>query len=262
MQNIGIIGGGNMGAAIVGGLFKKYRVTICEKDPARARLLKRKFKVTVADLEPVARECPVIILAVKPQDFEDVLARIKNFVTPQKLIVSIAAGITTPFIEERLGPKTRVIRTMPNMPAMIGEGMTAVARGAHATAGDVRAARWIFSCIGDVVVVGEDLMDAVTAVSGSGPAYVFLFAECFLKAAGDLGLDAKLVEQLVKSTLLGSVHLLTRQKEDAAALRARVTSKGGTTQAAMDVFVNHKILETFQQALKAAETRARELARR
>lgn len=261
MKTVGIIGGGNMGSAIISRIRKNFKVVVCEQDEKRGAGLKKKFKVTLKDLAGLVKTSAIILVAVKPQDIDSVLAQMKAAGAAKKLVISIAAGIGISFMEERLGAGARVIRTMPNMPAMIGEGMTAIAQGKNAKKSDLTVAEHIFEAVGRTVIVNEGLIDAITAVSGSGPAYVFLFVECLMKAAQSLGLDPEISEVLVKQTLRGSVHLLEKQAEDAAALRAKVTSKGGTTQAAMDVFFAQNIETIFQQALTAARDRSRELAK-
>ena len=260
MKTIGFIGGGNMGAAIISRACKQFKILVCEKDKKRAAFLKRKFKVVNKDLASMVNASDVIVLAVKPQDFDGVLDQIKGAISSRQVVISIAAGITSAFIEKKLGGKVRVIRTMPNMPAQVGEGITAVAKGKYAKNTDVALARKIFNCVGATVIVQEKMIDAVTAVSGSGPAYVFYFVECLLNAAQSLGFSKDVSKDLVMATLLGSAHLLDQQKEDAASLRAKVTSKGGTTQAAMDVLMKNKVDKIFSQALKAAQKRAKQLA--
>jgi len=250
-----------MGEAIIAGTHKKYKVSVCEANATRASYLKKKYRVTVNDLTAVAKKSDVIILAVKPQDFVEVLNRLTGISLKGKIIVSIAAGITAAFIEEHLGKKVKVVRTMPNMPALIGEAITAVCQGKFASAQDVKTVCAILSGIGETVVVKENQMDAITATSGSGPAYVFLFVECFVNAAKSLGLSPAQAKDLVYKTLTGSVHLLEKAGDDAATLRAKVTSKGGTTQAAMDVFWSNQIEKIFVKALTAARNRARELAK-
>ncbi len=262
MYKIGILGGGNMGTAIISRIFKDYSVLVCEKDRSRTTILKKKYKASIVDTKTLIQKSDIVILEVKPQDMEAVLAEIKTSLTKKNIVfVSIAAGLTTKFFEKHLGNSVRVIRTMPNMPAQIGEGVTALCKGQCATDKDLRTAEKIFAKIGEVVIVDESLMDSVTAVSGSGPAYVFLFAECFLKAAEDIGLNKATAQKLVAATLKGSVNLLAQSDDDAATLRAKVTSKGGTTQAAMDVFMKNNIEKTFIQAIAAAKKRAGELAR-
>ena len=261
-HKVGVIGGGNMGAAIISSIVRKFNVSVCEKDKKRSAALKRKFKVRALALKELVVKNDIIILAVKPQGIEEVLNQISGVLTKDKLVVSIAAGVTASFIEKILGSKMRVIRTMPNMPAQIGEGITAVSKGRYATKADVDLVCDIFDNVGWTVVVKEGRIDAITAVSGSGPAYVFLFVEYLTKAAMSLGLNKKLSKDLVEETLLGSIHLLLSQKEDAASLRAKVTSKGGTTQAAADVFMKNKTEKIFVDALKAAKKRARQLSKK
>lgn len=260
-MRVGIIGGGSMGAAIISSIHKEIKVVVCEQDGRRAAVLKRKFRVSSQDLKSLLTISDVIIVAVKPQDFDELLSEIKEIGVGSKLFISIAAGITTSFIENKLGKKVRVIRTMPNMPAQIGEGFTAICCGKYAKQPDLVIACNIFNKVGKTEIVNEELFDAVTAVSGSGPAYVFFFVECFLKAAQSLGLNRSLSHKLVMNTLLGSVHLLDEKRKDAPELRASVTSKGGTTQAAMDVLTKNKMDKIFVKALKAAKNRAKKLSK-
>jgi len=250
-----------MGTAIFTRVRRKFSVKVCEAKAERRDFLKRTYKMKCEDLAMAVKASSVIILAVKPQDFDTVLSEIRPFINSKKLVISIAAGITSQYIENRLVSHVRVIRTMPNMPAQIGEGITAVCQGRFASRTDVQLACQIFNNVGKTVVVKEDLIDAITAVSGSGPAYVFLFAECLMKAAQSLGLNEDVSKKLVYETLIGSVHLLTKFQDDAATLRAKVTSKGGTTQAAMDVFTARQLTEIFKEALLAAKKRAGELSK-
>lgn len=261
MKKIAIIGGGNMGTAILSRIRRKYPVQVCEASAERRDYLKKTFKVKAADLSAAVKACDIIILAVKPQDFDSILGQIKSIVNAKKLIISIAAGISTYYIENQLGQKVRVVRTMPNMPAQIGEGITAVSQGRYATDFDVKQVCHIFNSIGQTLVVAENLIDAITAVSGSGPAYVFLFAECLMKAAQSLGLNEEQSRELVYKTLTGSVHLLVSSKDDAVTLRGKVTSRGGTTQAATEVFMASNLENIFKEALAAAKQRAKELSK-
>lgn len=261
-MKIGIIGGGNMGLAILSRIAKTNKVLISERDSNRAQFLKKKYRLNVVEISQLVRSSQVIIVAVKPQDMDAVLEDVKFNLKKGTLVISIAAGITTKFLERKLGRGVRVIRTMPNMPAQIGEGITAIAKGKFATSTDVRTAVKIFNHVGETIVVRENLIDSVTAVSGSGPAYVFLFAECLLLAARKVGLDEKMAKQLVSSTLKGSVHQMLQLGEEPASLRAKVTSKGGTTHAAIQVFEKHHLRDIFVEALLAAKKRAAELAKR
>ncbi len=260
-QAIGIIGGGNMGEALVKGLYKSHRVMVVEANAARAGYLKKKYRVAVLSMPETVKASGIIVLAVKPQDMGDVLAQIKEIGSGNKLFISIAAGLTTKFFETHLGNKARVVRSMPNMPALIGEGITGVCAGHYAKPVDLKLAQGILSAVGEVVTVKESMIDAVTAVSGSGPAYVFLFVEQWMVAARKLGFNEADAQKLVYQTLTGSAHLLNQSAFSAAELRAKVTSKGGTTQAAMDVFFARKIDKVINEALSAAQKRARQLAK-
>ena len=250
-----------MGEALIAGCRKKFKVLVCEANVSRQKYLKSKYKVSSVDLNKLVLNSNIIVLAVKPQDLSSVLDQLVGHDLKSKVIVSIAAGITVSFIEQRLIQKAQVIRTMPNMPALIGEGVTAVCKGRWATSKNVNEVCAMLKGIGQTLIVKEEQMDAITAVSGSGPAYVFLFVECLIKAARQLGLTPKQSKELVYQTLVGSAHLLEKADDDAAALRAKVTSKGGTTQAATDVFMAHQIEKIFNDALVAARNRAKELAK-
>lgn len=250
-----------MGTAILTGIGRKYAVRVCEQDSRRAGFLKRRFGVKVADVGQVAAGARAVILAVKPQNFEEVLGTLRGHVRHDQLVISIAAGITCRYIEQRLGQKARVVRAMPNLPAQVGEAMTAVCRGKFATSADVKAAQQIFNCIGKTVVVEERWMDAVTAVSGSGPGYIFYFVECLEKAARSLGLNPVLARALVAQTFKGSARLLGQSGDGVGVLRGRVTSQGGTTQAALSVFEKNKTGRIVQRALAAARKRAKELSK-
>ncbi|MBF0531473.1 MAG: pyrroline-5-carboxylate reductase [Candidatus Omnitrophica bacterium] len=257
---VGIIGGGNMGAAIIAGIHASYQVSVCDPDQEKIKFLRKKYGVTSGDLADVISASDRIILAVKPQMMAEVLTAVKPYANQRKLFVSIAAGVTAAFIEKQLGKGQRVVRTMPNLPAQVGQGMTAVSAGRNATVADVKTTCQLFDKIGRTVVVEEKMMDAVTAVSGSGPAYLFLFVECLLAAAKNLKLSDAASRVLVTQTLKGSLALLESSGEDAAVLRERVTSKGGTTQAALEVFAQRGMQKIFTEALQAAAARAGELS--
>jgi len=262
-NKIGIIGGGNMGEAIIKGLvakklFAPAAILVCEADTKRVQYLKEKYRIGAGDLDAIIARSSTVILAVKPQDMENVLAKIEEH---DKLFISIAAGLTTKFFEKRLGGKARVVRAMPNMPALIAQGITGVSRGRYATLRDGSEALRILAAVGGVLEVQEKYLDAITAVSGSGPAYVFLFVEAWMAAARTLGLKEQEARNLVYETLVGSAHLLKQSDLTAAQLRIKVTSKGGTTQAAMDVFAKGKFEQLMKEALGAAKKRAKELAK-
>ncbi|MBF0331308.1 MAG: pyrroline-5-carboxylate reductase [Candidatus Omnitrophica bacterium] len=259
-MKITFIGCGNMGEAILAGIHLKHTCYVCEPRLERQVELKKKYKVAFGMIVDAVKAADVIVLAVKPQDLPDVLAELRTFSLAKKLIISIAAGVTTKSIEKKLGQGVRVVRVMPNLPAMVGQGVSGVCRGAKATPKDVTLTQSIFNASGTTVVVPEKMINAVTAVSGSGPAYVFLFVECWIKAARKLGFSEKEAVALVYQTLVGSTQMLLKGEASPDVLRARVTSKGGTTQAAMDVFMTKGMDAMFEAALKAARDRAKELS--
>lgn len=260
-MKIAFIGCGNMGEAILAGLYKKNTCVVCETRDDRRAYLKKKYRCSFAPTTALAVDkADVVVLAVKPQDLPAALMDIKPAVQKQ-LFISIAAGITSEFIEKTLGGKPRVVRTMPNLPAMIGEGVTAVSRGRYAAPKDLKTAEVVLGAVGQVSVVPEKMINAVTAVSGSGPAYVFLVVECLMSAAVKLGFSQNQAKTLVYQTLLGSAHMLVKSEDSAQELRLKVTSKGGTTQAATEVFIGKDISGMFLAALEAARARAAVLSK-
>lgn len=267
-KKIGIIGCGNMGEALFSRLSKvmekSVSLMVSELDAARRAAIQEKHKIIVEiDNNYLVKYCDVIILAVKPQDLENVLRQeICCGISEKKLLISIAAGITTKYIESTVGDRIPVVRAMPNMPAVIGEAVTAICAGSGAAKKDVELARQIFSTIGDVVEVEEKDMDTVTAISGSGPAYFFYLIEALGEAAVKLGLAKETAKELAIKTAVGSSKLLDGLKEDPAVLRKKVTSKGGTTEAALKVFDKKKLKKIVEEAATAARERSKELSKR
>ena len=266
-KKIGIIGCGNMGEALLSRLSefveKSTSIMVSEQDAARRDYIQTKYKMIVGiDNNAVVKFADLIIIAVKPKDFDSVLKQeVCCGLSENKLLISIAAGITTKYIENSVGSDMPVIRAMPNMNAVIGEAVTSLSRGRSATDKDMQAALEIFSLIGDVVEVDEKLLDAITAVSGSGPAYFFYMIEALIEAAEKSGLDKKTAARLVLKTALGSSKLLDALKEDPAALIKKVASKGGTTEAALNIFEKKKFKNIINDAVRAACKRSRELSK-
>lgn len=256
-----------MGEALLRGLSKVVEkstsLMVSEFDAKRRDYIQSKYKVIVEiDNNKIVKFADVIILAIKPKDFEDLLKKeVCCGVSKNKLLISIAAGITTTFIEKIVGKDIPVIRVMPNMAAAIGESISSISPGSSVSADNMNLAKEIFSTIGDVVEIDEKKVDAVTAVSGSGPAYFFYLIESLIEAARASGLDENISKQLVLKTALGSVKLLEALKEEPALLRAKVTSKGGTTEAALKIFESKKIKNIVKAAVKAAQKRSKELSR-
>jgi pyrroline-5-carboxylate reductase len=270
---IGIIGAGNMGQAILAQSLRRsgYNFLVCEKNEALIDLLvaryiylKARVKI-VSNLSELLRNCNIIIIAVKPQDVDEALRQINSSDVNKKgkiLFVSIAAGVRTDYIEAKIGNKVKVIRAMPNMPAVIGEGITVLKKGKFASSRDLHETKKLFECLGPVIILEkEDLINVVTALSGSGPAYLFFIFLALSAASEALGLDKKSTNKLIYHTIVGSMNLLNQDKFDAKNLIKKVASKGGTTEAALKVFKENKLHETIYKAVMAAWGRAKELSR-
>ena len=265
-KKIGIIGCGNMGEAllsrIIGVIEKSTSVMVSELDAGRREYLHDKYRMIIeTDNNSVVKFADCIILAVKPKDFESLLKKeVCCGVSKDKLVISIAAGVTTKYIEKIIGKDIPVIRAMPNLGAVIGQAVSSLSAGTAVKKEDMELAKELFSMIGDVVEVDEKLVDAVTAVSGSGPAYFFYFIESLYEAAEELKLPSEVAKKLVIKTALGSVKLLRDLKEDPAVLRKKVTSKGGTTEAAFRVLEGGKVKKIIKDAVKEACKRSKEIS--
>ena len=262
---IGVIGCGNMGQALMRGMLRARLVSpaqlaVADADPAKLRSVARAMRVQVCS-NTEAAHADVVLLAVKPQQTDGLLAEIRPLLCPSGLVVSIAAGIPTAWIESRLNPRAAVVRVMPNTPALIGAGVSAVAPGRRAGAKHLKAVHRIFSSVGSVVQVPERWMDAVTALSGSGPAYFFFLMERMIETGVSLGLSRKVAAALVLQTASGAARLAAESGEDPAMLRARVTSKRGTTEAAFAAFAKFRLAEGLSEGIRAAARRSKELAR-
>jgi pyrroline-5-carboxylate reductase len=200
------------------------------------------------------------VLVVKPQDMGAVVDEIAGSVKPGALVVSLAAGITTEFLEQRLPAGTPVVRVMPNTPALVDQGMAAISPGAHCDDEHLAHAESLLSAVGKVVQVPEKHQDAVTAISGSGPAYIFYVTEAMIEAGVFLGLPRTTATELVVQTLYGAATMLRETGDHPSVLRENVTSPGGTTVAALRTLDDHKVRAAFISALEAARDRSHELA--
>lgn len=264
MAVIAIFGAGVMGETLLAGLLRSGRsagdLLIAERRFDRADELREKYGVDNVDNADAAAKADVLLLVVKPQDMGDLLAEITGSVHPGKLVVSLAAGVTTSYIESRLPEGVAVVRVMPNTPALVDEGMAAISPGVHCSDDDLALAEELLSANGRVVRVPEKQQDAVTAVSGSGPAYMFLVVESMIEAGVHLGLPRPTATELAVQTLVGAGKLLRETGEHPALLRERVTSPGGTTAAALRELEAHGLRAAFLAALEAARDRSRELA--
>jgi pyrroline-5-carboxylate reductase len=251
------MGGSIARGAVASGVLQQADLLVAEVDPKRRQEIADEGFST--HHEPgAALEAEQVLLAVKPQSFPD-LARSLGTLAEPRVVISIMAGLTSGAIRKALGEGARVVRVMPNTPCLVGEGMAAIALGQGANAGDETLAVKLFDALGKTVRVDESLMDAVTALSGSGPAYVFLLAEILERVGTSLGLEPDVSARLVRQTILGSATLMDRSDLDPAALREAVTSPGGTTEAALRVLAEHDIEKILAEAVTAARNRGREL---
>ncbi len=252
-----------MGEALIAGLLRSGdaapTVRVVEMSPERAADLSARFPVQICAAEDAARGADVVIMAVKPQDMTAALASIAAEVAPGTLVISIAAGITTATLAESLAEGVQVVRAMPNTPARIDRGLIGISGGDGCSPAALDDAEQLMSTVGVVVRIPEDLQDALTAVSGSGPAYVFYLAEKMIDAAIALGLSPETARTMVHQTILGSALLLDASDADAAELRSKVTSKGGTTAAAIAELDRQNAGGIIAAAITAARDRGREL---
>jgi pyrroline-5-carboxylate reductase len=269
MHSLAILGAGNMAEAIARGvtgasLFTPAQIAAADPSPQRRELFQHELYIRATeDNADAVRDADIVLLSVKPQTMADVLAGLASSLRDDALIVSIAAGISTGFIERGLGggKSWRVVRAMPNTPMLVGEGMVAIASGANATAADLATARKLFESAADVIEVPEDQIDAVTAVSGSGPAYFFFLVEHMTRAGIEMGLSPQHAHQLAAKTALGSAKMLLTSTDTPQELRRKVTSPGGTTHAAITHMESQGMPQTIVEALKAAQRRGRELGK-
>jgi pyrroline-5-carboxylate reductase len=245
----GLIRGGGAAAGLMVG----------EKRPERAEELREKYGVTVvANTEAASAE--TVVLVVKPQDMADVLTEIAPHLRPGQLLVSLAAGIPTRAIEKHIPDGVAVVRVMPNTPALVDEGMAAISAGSHCDDAHLATAEDLLSMTGRVVRVPEKQQDAVTAISGSGPAYLFFVVEAMIEAGVHLGLPRTTATELVVQTVVGSAKLLRETGTHPTVLREQVTSPGGTTAAAIRQLEDHKVRAAFITAMEAARDRSVALA--
>lgn len=266
VEKLAFVGAGNMAEALVngitaGGACSPRHIVVTDVRAERLDLFRKQFGVaTSAANADAVRGADVVVLAVKPQVMGEALDQIRSALSPHALVISIAAGIRTSRIEEGLGEGRRVVRAMPNTPALVRSGAAAVCGGRWATEQDLEVAETVFGTVGVVARVREEDMDAITALSGSGPAYVFYLIEAMLEAARKLNLEDAVARRMVYATIEGAAKLIRESGAEAADLRQRVTSKGGTTAAALDVLNSRGVSGAVADAILAAHRRSRELS--
>ncbi|HLG20791.1 MAG TPA: pyrroline-5-carboxylate reductase [Bdellovibrionota bacterium] len=264
-KKIGIIGSGNMARALVSGLLNGNHASksnICSSDhrETKVRTLAKEFGIfTTTDNSEVVTRSDIIVLAVKPQALEKVLREVGAKVTSKKLVVSMAAGVPIESIEKKLPKGSRIVRVMPNVAALVGAGAAALAVGEHASEEDLALARALFEAVGITVVVEEVQLDAVTGLSGSGPAYIFLVIESLADAGVKVGLSRDIALSLAAQTVLGAAKLLIETGEHPGRLKDMVTSPGGTAIAGIHTLEEGGLRTTLINAVERATIRSREL---
>jgi pyrroline-5-carboxylate reductase len=262
---IAVIGGGKMGGVLIQGMVSRNiaaaaDIIVADIDQARLEELNRIYGVHVTTSgKEAAQKARVVILAVKPQSMGEALDAISGVIAPSKLVISIAAGISIRYIAERLKKGARIIRTMPNTPALVGEGVTALAAGPAAGENDVKTARNIFNAVGTTVMVKEEQMDAVTGLSGSGPAYIFTIIEALADGGVQMGLSRDIALTLAAQTVLGAAKLVLAGDRHTGQLKDMVTSPGGTTIAGLRAMEDGRLRGTMMAAVEAATLRSRAL---
>jgi len=259
-----VIGAGNMGEALIAGLIAygetPTNIAVCEKRTERAVELTSRYGISITEIADSVRAADAVLLVVKPQDMALVLAEVGAAINPAAVVVSFAAGKKIDFIRSNLGKPNSVIRVMPNTATLVGAGMAAISLGADVTAAQREFVAGFLAKSGQVVEVAEELQDAVTATSGSGPAYFFAFVEAMVAGGKELGLSSEVATQLTVQTLVGAAKLLAESGKTATQLRENVTSPNGTTAAALNAFTNGDLTELVAKSMKAARDRSIELA--
>jgi len=263
-SKVAVIGAGVMGEALISALIsygvKPEFITISEKRDERAAELIAKYSIKAAPLATNVSSADALLLVVKPQDMGAVLEEIKGSINPAAVVITFAAGKTISFISNGLGTGNPVVRVMPNTPTLVGAGMAAASMGAGVTDAQKGFVLGFLAATGKVIEVGEELQDAVTATSGSGPAYFFAFVEAMVAGAKELGLSDADATTLTVQTIVGAAKLLDESGKSATTLRENVTSPNGTTAAALASFVSSDLNSMVAKAMKAARDRSQELA--
>lgn len=264
MARIAILGAGVMGGALLSALLRSGHpatdIVLSERMVAATRATAQEYAVASAPVAEAAQGADIVVLAVKPQDMSALLAQIHESIGAQTLVISVAAGISTEYLENRLPANTGVVRVMPNTPAQVDQGMSALSAGQHCTNEHLEQAQSLLSTFGRVVVLEEKHQDAATAISGSGPAYIFYVTEAMIEAGVLLGLPRSTATEMVVQTLYGAATMIRETGEHPSILREQVSSPGGTSVAALRALENHKVRAAFLTAIEAAAHRSAELS--
>ncbi|MDO5739219.1 MAG: pyrroline-5-carboxylate reductase [Ornithinimicrobium sp.] len=261
---IALLGAGVMGSTLLAALVRSghdpAHLLVSDKSADRARQVAAPFGARATSVHEAVAVANVVLLAVKPQDMATLMEEIREEIQPGTLVISIAAGISTTFLERRLPEGTAVVRVMPNTAALVDQGMSAMSPGRECTPAQIEQARVLLSNVGRVIVIEELHQDAVTAVSGSGPAYIFYVVEAMIEAGVLLGLPRDTSTELVVQTLYGAATMMRETDQHPTVLREQVSSPGGTTVAALRALEDHKVRAAFLTAIEAAARRSHELS--
>jgi pyrroline-5-carboxylate reductase len=264
---IAIIGAGNMGSALTKGIIKAKltpakKIIVCDVNPTKLQMLALEWKVrTTINIKEAVKDSDILLLCVKPQTLSNVLEVMKGSIRHNHLVISIVAGMRITFIQQMLGTNLGIVRTMPNIAATVDEGAAAVAFGKYVTAEQQKIAKSIFEAVGEVVVVTEDQLDAVTGLSGSGPAYIYMVIEALIDGGVKMGLSREIATKLAIQTVLGSAKLAKLSGLHPAILRDQVTTPGGTTINAIHELESHGLRSMLIDAVATATHRSEELSK-
>jgi pyrroline-5-carboxylate reductase len=265
-KKIGFIGAGRMGSALIGSILEKRIVSsenlwVCDKVPEKIPFFSKRGVNTSVKIKPMIKRVDVIFIAVKPQDISEVLENLKNEIRSSQLIVSIVAGITTSYIRQKLSAEIPVVRVMPNAPALIGEGISAISPSRGTNMENIRIVKEILGAAGEIIEVPEQLQDAVTGLSGSGPAYVYTLLEGLVEGGIKAGLSKEVASRLAIQTTLGAAKMAKESRISLDELRSSVVSPGGTTTEGLKVLEKRGFKSCLIQAVIRGTERARELRR-
>ncbi|NMA70005.1 MAG: pyrroline-5-carboxylate reductase [Desulfitobacterium sp.] len=263
MKRIGFIGAGNMAEAIIKGLVQKesYEIRVTNRsNRSKLEKMQEEYEAIPSSLEDTIKNSEIVLIAVKPKDMNQALKNIGDFLASEKLVISVAAGIPLKLLEKHF-PQNPIVRAMPNTSSAVLSSMTGLVKGKKVGAGEEKIAEEIFTSVGKCLWLPEDEINALTAISGSGPAYFYLFTELLAKAGCELGLCKENAETLAKETIIGAAQMLSQRDESPSQLREAVTSPKGTTEAALNIFWEKGLEKIVSDAVKASKDRAEEMER-